>query len=346
MLVFGALGSFVSYRYYNKRQSTRILDEFKQRAAHIANETVQPLEQVRKVKVYVSPSPGELGNRKGLRHWNEYILPVFAAGALDYDLVVVSDTDESGKPIEGSVHSKVCGEIVEYRRRLLEDTNPALKDMVRENRRRQYVNENGGREPAPADLEDDKSNWSEVGDEKDLLDMVAIGRHTFAEVVNGVVEGFTTTLNTNPTAAGGSQLSKGSDSDNDKSEDARSGVEEGLLPNVAPASKPEEPQQWPSETDAKDDNTGGDSKLPMLPIEYDEYARHESVTPKVPTLGYIAHYNYTGWSSLPIRFWHFVNDQENVRFYGKQALDIVLNAKRPWRTGDEYTGSGEESMNG
>ncbi|KAJ1917414.1 mitochondrial import inner membrane translocase subunit tim54 [Mycoemilia scoparia] len=358
-LVFGTLGGIISYQFYNKKQSARILNEFKEKASAIANETMQPLDEVRKVRVYISPSPGELSNSKGYSHWEKYILPVFVAGALDYELVLVSDKDSEGKPIPGSTHSRVCQDIVEARRKRLTSVNPILQDMVNENKRRKYVEEHDGQEPPQSNQnyseEWNKSPWDQDKTaDSEPLDVITIGRHCFAEAVSGISEGLNASLNDKPKKTvvddapllSETEIIEAKDKDADSINSVGAAVVDENQDATDENAKKSDEVQSPNKTDENVAKEEEKSYLPQMFIDYDEYARHQPVSVRTPAIGYISHYNYTGWGSIPLRIWWFFNDQENTKFYGEQALKVVIDAKRPWRPEDKHAGIGEEQMNG
>ncbi|KAJ2723018.1 mitochondrial import inner membrane translocase subunit tim54 [Coemansia sp. Benny D115] len=310
--VFGGIGFYK----YNKNESDRRLKYYCDQAATVANQPIGALDTVRKVHVYIAPPMGELGTRKARMHWEQYILPVFAAGALDYELTLVNDTETVGdneQVVRGGVHRMVAEEIKERRRRALEAEEDseelrlwrqAIDQRNHDNEVREFKNL-VGREPQENVL----GLWKPEA-YPGVMDVVAIGRETWVEAVNGVSDGAVGSLNyTMP------KLVKLDSEDNKDGKDA--GGDELLADNATA----------------------------QVVIDYDRYGQGPEV--ELPAVAYISHYNLTGWGSLPRKIWNFFHDQQNVDLYSSQALRIVLeSSKRPVHGVEELAqmGAAEEEL--
>ncbi|KAI9473297.1 mitochondrial import inner membrane translocase subunit tim54 [Coemansia sp. RSA 989] len=192
--------SLVGVYRYNKRESQKRLDYYCQRASHAANETMGSLDVPRKVHVYIAVPMGELGTRKARQHWEKYVLPVFAAGALDYELTLVNDIEtENGveRVVRGGIHEQIANEIRERRRKHLEAQDSrelrlwreALETRKREEESRK-LRKRLEEEPGMSVLE----LWRPQ-EYPHVMDIVAIGRETWVEAINGVSEGAVGSLN-------------------------------------------------------------------------------------------------------------------------------------------------------
>ncbi|KAJ2455764.1 mitochondrial import inner membrane translocase subunit tim54 [Coemansia sp. RSA 2336] len=191
--------SLVGVYRYNKLQSQKRLDHYCQRAAHAANETMGSLDVPRKVHVYIAVPMGELGTRKARQHWEKYILPVFAAGALDYELTLVNDIEvENGQErvVRGGIHEQIAHEIRERRRRLLEQDSEELR-LWRETLEERQRDEESRKLKRRLDEEPGMSVlelWKPQA-YPHVMDIVAVGRETWVEAVNGISEGAVGSLN-------------------------------------------------------------------------------------------------------------------------------------------------------
>ncbi|KAJ1953383.1 mitochondrial import inner membrane translocase subunit tim54, partial [Linderina pennispora] len=203
LLFWGGVLGLVGFHQYNKKESKRRLDYYCARAAHVANEPIGALETPRKVHVYIAAPMGELGTRKARMHFEEYILPVFVAGALDYELTLVNDTetvDDIEKVVRGGVHSRIAEEIKERRRKQLEETDETgvlrmwretIDERTKENEQREARNRRGEN---PGEALPELGKWKPEP-YPGIMDVVAIGRETWVEVVNGISEGAVGSLN-------------------------------------------------------------------------------------------------------------------------------------------------------
>ncbi|KAJ1786690.1 hypothetical protein LPJ62_003693 [Coemansia sp. RSA 2167] len=317
--------TLVTVYRYNKRESTRLLDEYKQRASHAALETIGSLDTPRKVHVYVAVPMSELGTRRARQHWEKYILPVFAAGALDYEITLVNETEtENGveRVIRGGVHRLVADEIKDRRRRQLEseDDNEelrlwraALDERKAENERRELKNKLGV-EPGMSVFE----LWKEK-EYPGVMDIVAIGRETWIEVVNGVSDGAVGSLNMEIPPLVPLDSEKSSTPEPAKPEQT-SGSEQSPVSEQTPATE----QSPGSEQTNTNQISGSDQTTHM--INYDRFDNHSMVA--LPAVAYIGHKNLTGWASVPQRIFNFFHDQQNVDEYARQALQVVYESTR------------------
>ncbi|KAJ2776252.1 mitochondrial import inner membrane translocase subunit tim54 [Coemansia javaensis] len=315
---WGCVVGAVGFYKYNQRESRRRLEYYCARAAHVANETTGSMDVVRRVHVYVAVPMGELGTRKARRHWETYVLPVFAAGALDYELTLVNETEATGgggeRVVRGGIHRRVAEEIKERRRRRLEAAEDnvelrlwraALDERARENEARR-LKKRLGAEPGMSVLE----LWK-AQPYPGVMDAVAIGREAWVEVVNGISDGATGSLNVAVPELERLDADSGSGLDSD----AGGGTQAEIPPPVV--------------------------------VNYDRYDDGGAVA--LPAAAYIAHENLVGWGSVPQRIWNFFHDQQNVDRFASQALQVVFESTRRAARGAaelEAMGRAEEQLGG
>ncbi|KAJ2710399.1 hypothetical protein H4R19_003764 [Coemansia spiralis] len=314
---WGSVAGAVGFYRYNKRESQQRLDYYCKRAEQVAGEPVGTTEVVRKVHVYIAVPMGELGTRKARQHWEQYVLPVFAAGALDYELTLVNETEKNADGgetvVRGGVHRAIAEEIKERRRGQLEAGNAELElwraavaERQQENERRQLKNRLGV-EPGMSVLELWKAQPYPA-----VMDIVAIGRETWIEAVNGVSDG----------AVGSLDMAM-----------------PPLVALDADAAKPAGPIAVETRADgAQVMDTAGQpapasddaapAAAPVQTIGYDRYDVGERAGVALPALAYIAHERPSGWGGVAQRVWSFFHDQQNVDRYASQALQVVFEATR------------------
>ncbi|KAJ1946496.1 mitochondrial import inner membrane translocase subunit tim54, partial [Linderina macrospora] len=338
---------------YNKKESKRRLDYYCSRAAHVANEPIGALETPRKVHVYIAAPMGELGTRKARMHFEEYILPVFVAGALDYELTLVNDTetvDDVEKVVRGGVHSQIAEEIKERRRKQLEATDETgvlkmwretIDERAKENEQRDARNKRG-ENPGEAAV-------PELGKWKPepypgIMDVVAIGRVTWVEAINGISEGALGSLNrTVPPLVkikAEEQEAMGQP-DKERRIDTTPVVQgegsEAVQVTDTAGTIVESSESAPRPVTAPE-------PTPVV-VNYDEYASQATLA-GLPAVAYISHMNLTGWGSVPLKIWNFFHDQQNVDRYSSQALQVVFESTRRRTTKPELEtmGSAEEAL--
>ncbi|KAJ2798973.1 mitochondrial import inner membrane translocase subunit tim54 [Coemansia guatemalensis] len=314
---WGSVTGAVGFYKYNKHESQKRLDYYCQRAAQAANETMGSMDTARKVHVYIAVPMGELGTRRARQHWEKYILPVFAAGALDYELTLVNETevDDDGteRVVRGGVHRMVAEEIKERRRRQLEAEEDngelrlwraAIEERESENEARR-LKKRLGEEPGMSVLE----LWK-APEYPGVMDVVAIGRETWVEMVNGISDGAVGSLNKQ-------------------------------VPALVPLHQDHQLQEIKTET--RDDGAqvtdtaGGESAnetqaaaAPAEPIHMVNYDRYDEGKQRVelPAAAFISHRMLSGWGAVPQRVWNFFHDQQNVDEYARQALQVVFESTR------------------
>ncbi|KAJ1907583.1 mitochondrial import inner membrane translocase subunit tim54 [Coemansia sp. IMI 209127] len=361
------LGTTGFYQY-NKREGKKRMDYYCKRAEMVANETIGALDTPRKVHVYVAVPMGELGTRKARLHWEEYILPVFVAGALDYELTLVNDTvtDSDGgseRVVRGGVHSLVAEEVKERRRKEMEEDNEELKlwrtaidERKKENEERARRNRAGASGGGGQEL--DISNWKPEP-YPGTMDIVALGRETWVEAINGINDGAMGSLNyTIPPLV---PLDSEEQERKNNAAERKISTDTAVAPTSPESSHDEEAadRSGMQVTDtagaavvSAEPEIAAPQPLPIT-VDYDRYASDAgngaAIPGKIPAVAYISHMNITGWSNLPLRIWNFFHNQQNVDLYAQQALQVVFEStKRAARGAEELAdmGKAEEEMTG
>ncbi|KAJ1822382.1 mitochondrial import inner membrane translocase subunit tim54 [Coemansia sp. RSA 2599] len=343
-LFWGGVFGVVGFYKYNKNESEKRLSYYCKRAENVAQQASGALDTVRKVQVYIAVPMGELGTRKARMHWERYILPVFVAGALDYELTLVNDieTKDNGEEavVRGGVHSRVAEEIKERRRKRLEEEpdneelrlwRQAIEERKRDNEVREYKNLMG-REPEEAHF----GLWKPEP-YPGVMDVVAIGRETWVEVVNGISEGATGSLDYTMPALVPLDTEERENKALKISTETRAQGTESEVQVTDTASTTEQAVAAPEEP-----------KDAAHTINYDRFDdRKDSSLPDLPAAAYISHFNLTGWGSVPHKIWNFFHDQQNVDKYASQALQVVFEStKRAARGMQEIVdmGKAEEEL--
>ncbi|KAI9505965.1 mitochondrial import inner membrane translocase subunit tim54 [Coemansia spiralis] len=356
-IFWGAVLGTVGFYQYNKHESKKRLEYYCKRAELMANEPIGALETPRKVHVYIAVPMGELGTRKARLHWEKYILPVFVAGALDYEVTLVNDTEtddkgENERAVRGGVHNKVAEEIREHRRKELEEDNEELKqwrvaieERKKDNEERIRKNKLGA---SGGSVEFDLSNWKPEP-YPGVMDVVAIGRETWIEVINGINDGAVASLNyTIPPLV---------PLDSEQQELKESMAERKI--STTTESSPSEEEGDKKTSVHVTDTIGAVVDEPAIKVpeatpvavDYDRYASKPSsgVLNNLPAVAYISHVNLTGWSCMPQRIWNFFHNQQNVDEYARQALQVVFEStQRAARSAEEIVemGKAEEETKG
>ncbi|KAJ2879582.1 mitochondrial import inner membrane translocase subunit tim54 [Coemansia asiatica] len=278
-------------------------------------------------------------------HWERYILPVFAAGALDYELTLVNDIEarDNGEEsvVRGGVHSRVAEEIKERRRKVLEEEpdneelrlwRQAIEERKRENEVREYKNL-VGREPEEAHF----GLWKPEP-YPGVMDIVAIGRETWVEVINGISEGATGSINFTMPALVPLDTEERENAERQIFTEIKSQGTGAEVQITDTAGAPV--QSVATEEEPKD--------IVAHTINYDRFDdRKDSSLPDLPAVAYISHFNLTGWGSVPHKIWNFFHDQQNVDKYASQALRVVFEStKRAARDMQEIVdmGKAEEEL--
>ncbi|KAJ1663980.1 mitochondrial import inner membrane translocase subunit tim54 [Coemansia sp. RSA 1813] len=343
------LGTTGFYQY-NKREGKKRLDYYCKRAEMVANEAIGALDTPRKVHVYVAVPMGELGTRKARLHWERYILPVFVAGALDYELTLVNDTvtDSDGggeRVVRGGIHSLVAEEIKERRRKEMEEDNEELRlwraaidERKKENKERERRNKVGASGGSGQEL--DIANWKPEP-YPGIMDIVAIGRETWVEAINGISDGAVGSLNyTIPPLV---PLDSEEKEKKDNAAERKISTDTAVAP-TSPGSSHDEESADKTElqiTDTTGSVSGagaaGESVVEApqpqpITVNYDRYTNEESnktaLSRMIPAVAYISHMNITGWSNIPLRVWNFFHNQQNVDLYAQQALQVVFESTK------------------
>ncbi|KAJ1981398.1 mitochondrial import inner membrane translocase subunit tim54 [Dimargaris xerosporica] len=299
--VVGVLGGLVGLKKYDNYKCDQIRNALKSEAQVKAQEPLGPLDMPSKVVVYLSPPPGD-GIHKSRIYFREYVKPIFDAAALDYDVVEGSEA--------GDVHSRVSEELKERRREAIQSEN-ALPSAL------------SSRAPSPADQQPPSLVKQQV---PALFPKIAIGRNTWVEVLNGLSEGATESLNAAPEPA--PELTADSTEPSAAPTMASESAGTTELPDMS-SSTIETDAPATSERAALPSAPSVDTTAPQLPaVDYDSLDR--GAIPLLPTVGFINFQNRVGWTSIPRRILNFFHDAPRVQAIGAQALCIALERQRPW----------------
>lgn len=85
-IFWSVIGSFAGGIAYDRYEKKQIIARYKAEVAHLANETLQPLQMPRKLNIYMGAPPGDTIHI-AREHFNEYIKPVLNSAAVDFELI-------------------------------------------------------------------------------------------------------------------------------------------------------------------------------------------------------------------------------------------------------------------
>ncbi|PVV02887.1 hypothetical protein BB560_002649 [Smittium megazygosporum] len=304
LIFWGSVFGLASYHFYNKQRCKEQMESVKKRASALADVPMSTTDLPKKVCVIVSNQPGEFSTTKTMEHWRKYVMPVFYAGALDYDVIEIENHDKENNQnegvgiMEGFVHEYVSNSIKKHLRDKLETLYPELKNQ------RLAASSSDGNEIEQFQVPDDR-----------ILDIVAIGRNAFAESFNGIVDAYTTSLDLvveKPVPAQASEIPTPVD----------------LAENLPSTTTEEKTESTIEETPTAEQNPSELSPIKTT-IEYSKFAPSLSEEP-LPAIAYLQIKLRSGWSSIPKAIYRFFNDYEYTKLYSEQALRVVLDVKRPW----------------
>ncbi len=85
-IFWGVVASFGGMLAYDRYEKKKVLEKYKKRVCHLADEPLQPLQMPRRVMVYMSAPPGD-GIWAVREPFVEYVKPILNAAAIDYKVI-------------------------------------------------------------------------------------------------------------------------------------------------------------------------------------------------------------------------------------------------------------------
>ena len=166
LIFLSVTGSFTTAILYDRYHRKRAQQRWCNLVSHIAHESLPPSQMPRRITIFLSAPPGD-SIRAAREHFHEYVKPVLAAAAMDWDV------------IEGRREG---------------DVRAGLAEKIRKRRRKDGEEPLTGEKTKPSEeTEDLVQEWrvkAGVQDWEGVQGDLVLGRHTWKEYVRGLHEGW------------------------------------------------------------------------------------------------------------------------------------------------------------
>ncbi|KAL8756923.1 MAG: hypothetical protein Q9199_002608 [Rusavskia elegans] len=324
LIFLSITGSFTTAVLYDRYHKKRAQQRWCNLVSHIAHEPLPTRQMPRKITIFLSAPPGD-SIRAVREHFHEYVKPVLAAAAMDWDV------------IEGRREG---------------DVRAGLAEKIRKRRRKDGEKPVTSEETKPSEEEEDLvPEWRVTAGVKDwegIQGDLVLGRHTWKEYVRGLHEGWLGPLDPPPDTSETSaakhdapplpteQLSAGDDesptSDTLQTSDSSTATADSAKPPIEPAQaeakkveKPKTPVQTPPYI-----STSAYPSAPIAPTTPSVLAP-TAILPLPHLLGFL---------NTPIRIYRFLNRRHLADETGREVAALVLASYvRPWDSKSEFMGS-------
>ncbi|KAL8845816.1 MAG: hypothetical protein Q9221_009046 [Calogaya cf. arnoldii] len=324
LIFLSITGSFTTAILYDRYHKKRAKQRWCNVVSHIAHEPLPITQMPRRITIFLSAPPGD-SIRAAREHFHEYVKPVLAAAAMDWDVI-------EGRR-EGDVRAGLAEKIRKRRRKhgekpvTSQETKPSeeTEDLVQECRDKNGV-----------------KDWEGV--QGDLV----LGRHTWKEYIRGLHEGWLGPLDPPPDTSETSTakndasplptepLSAGDGdppaSDTLQTSDSSTATADSTKPPTDPAQAETKKEEKP--------------KTPVLLPAYISTSAYSSAslaptTPNVlPPTTILPLPHLLGFLNTPIRIYRFLNRRHLADETGREVAALVLASySRPWDTKSEFTGN-------
>ncbi|KAL9028145.1 MAG: hypothetical protein Q9180_007216, partial [Flavoplaca navasiana] len=177
LIFLSVTGSFTTAVLYDRFQKKRAQQRWCNIVSHIAREPLPTTQMPRKITIFLSAPPGDT-IRAAREHFHEYVKPVLAAAAIDWDVI-------EGRR-EGDVRAGLAEKIRKRRRKVGETS--AISDETKSLEESE-------------DLVQTLRGTSGVKDWEGVQGDLVLGRHTWKEYVRGLHEGWLGPLDLPPDTA-------------------------------------------------------------------------------------------------------------------------------------------------
>ncbi|KAI4238825.1 MAG: hypothetical protein LQ349_000829 [Xanthoria aureola] len=336
LIFLSITGSFTTAILYDRYHRKRAQQRWCNLVSHIAHESLPPSQMPRRITIFLSAPPGD-SIRAAREHFHEYVKPVLAAAAMDWDV------------IEGRREG---------------DVRAGLAEKIRKRRRKDGEAPVTGEETKPLEeTEDLVQQWRVKAGVKDLEGVqgdLILGRHTWKEYVRGLHEGWLGPLDPPPDTA---ELSTPGDDASPLTEEQQlsagddgSPISETLQTSESPTATAEsaKPANEPAQAEAKK------VEKPKTPVQIPPYISTSAyssaplapTTPMVlPPTTILPLPHLLGFLNTPIRIYRFLNRRHLADETGREVAALVLAGYiRPWDSRSEGTGDlpfpGDQSSTG
>lgn len=309
LLFLGSVGAISSYYMYDRHKLKQIQKELELKAAVIAQEPMIFYHRARHVVVYLSPTI----HSKDC--FEEFVKPVFDAGALDY---TIPDNTTTISSIRDSVAESIWTgkdeHLQDLTRRRLEQQQKSKPSLL------SRIFSSSSKTTTPSVIEEAMRNMMVKYRAEDGI--VCVGPEAWGAVLKGLQMGVWEERPPPPPAPAissddGQALAGVKEKDSDVAS-----VEAISPPSSQPLSSTPQPNDK-QEALLSAPKSGTPTQHPEL-----------SASLPLPPLGYISSQNQTGWSTLPLRIYRWFNKRHTMSIVGEEALKIVYGQVRDFEAPD------------
>lgn len=292
MMIFISTVSALTGAYvYDRRECTRIREEYIEKVKHLGEVEMKPWELPRKVMVYACKWPGDEEYDRSLKWFKRNVKPILVAAAVDYEF-------KNGNQY-GSLMRAISDEIRD-RRRIEAGLDPPPHEIPL---------------PGPPRSPTAKRDRELAGG------IIIVGRHTFKEYMEGFTRGWTRSLEKVDDDEALAKLLEDDGHFDEPKTSSADGEEEGsrssgpappqnqlilspfqLRPPNAP---PPQPKSEPS---------------PAVPAHLNI---PPSQIPDQPPLALVPYTSVLGFLNIPLMLWGFFNNRKDVKTGAEAAYAVI-----------------------
>lgn len=317
MIFIGVVGTWTGLLVYDRTQKKRIRQKWCDLVAPLAHEPLAPNEMQRRMTVILAAPPGD-GLLSARDHFHEYVKPVLAAAAMDWEVV-------EGRR-EGDVRAGVAERIRKIRRSRGEkgdapttegEEGPDADAAIVEVRKNQGIKE-----------------WKNDEGREGMAGEIVIGRHTWKEYIRGLHEGWLGPLDI-PTPPAAEQA-------------PAAVLEQPLVEPVAPKDFPPASSETPSdetspttpptpEPEKKEEEPPKPTKPKrpppfMTPEQYPSATASPNLPDDLPSTTTLPFPHILGISHTPIRIYRYLTRRHLQDDIGRRVAAAVLDIRKPYST--------------
>ncbi|EIW84851.1 hypothetical protein CONPUDRAFT_134720 [Coniophora puteana RWD-64-598 SS2] len=298
LIFLSVTSSVTSYYIYDRRQCTRIRDEFKERVRHLAEEPLGTQDLPRKVQVYASKWPGDQDPDTAGRFFKKYVKPILVAAAVDYTLHV------------GRKHG---------------DTERLIYDQTVDRRR---IDAGLDPEPAPPVPLPHFPSYATQRARELEGGTILVGRHTLKEYLAGLSRGWSAGLaRVDREEALAQELASDGAFDLPPDPEDPAATLDGepiptqsrLTPSMSLGLQPDFRTMQQQQKSAAPQSADAASSSVAVPSE---------IPPQPPML-FVPFTDHIGFRQVPCMIWGFFNERHKVRAGAEAAYKLIMNHTRP-----------------
>ncbi|KAL8980059.1 MAG: hypothetical protein Q9205_004759 [Flavoplaca limonia] len=324
LIFLSVTGSFTTAVLYDRYHKKRAQQRWCNIVSHIAREPLPTTQMPRKITIFLSAPPGDT-IRAAREHFHEYVKPVLAAAAIDWDVI-------EGRR-EGDVRAGLAEKIRKRRRK--DGETPANSDETKSS-------EEG------ENLVQTLRGTSGVKDWEGVQGDLVLGRHTWKEYIRGLHEGWLGPLDPPPDTAESSNSKNDASSIPSEQSSAADDTPQtsDTLAKSDPLSASGDPAKPPSDSPQAAPKKEEKPKAPVQIPPYVSTSAYPSapIAPTIPDIlppaAILPLPHLLGFLNTPIRIYRFLNRRHLADETGRQVAALVLASHiRPWDPKSEFMGS-------